>query len=67
MLFGVEFLVSYLSRFMTLYPGEIVSTGTPSGVGMGQRHPVYLLEGNTIRLGIEGMGGQIHMHLMEIG
>ena len=49
-------LVSYLSRFMSLQRGDIISTGTPPGVGMGQRPPVYLRAGNRIRLGIKGLG-----------
>src|SRR6202789_4318862 len=53
MIFGVNFLVSYVSRFMTLLPGDIISTGTPAGVGLGQKPPVYLREGNRIRLGID--------------
>lgn len=58
MIFGVPQLVSYLSRFMSLQPGDIISTGTPPGVGMGQRPPVYLRAGNRMRLGIEGLGEQ---------
>jgi 2-keto-4-pentenoate hydratase/2-oxohepta-3-ene-1,7-dioic acid hydratase in catechol pathway len=58
MVFGVAHLVSYLSRFMTLHPGDIISTGTPSGVGLGQKPPVYLRAGNVIRLGIDGLGEQ---------
>ena len=58
MVFGVAFLVSYLSRFMSLHPGDIISTGTPPGVGLGQKPPVYLREGNVIRLGIDGLGEQ---------
>ena len=58
MIFGVRQLVSYLSRFMSLQPGDIISTGTPPGVGMGQRPPVYLRAGNRMRLGIEGLGEQ---------
>jgi 2,4-diketo-3-deoxy-L-fuconate hydrolase len=58
MIFGVRQLVSYLSRFMSLQPGDIISTGTPPGVGMGQRPPVYLRAGNRIRLGIVGLGEQ---------
>ena len=58
MIFGVRHLVSYLSRFMSLQPGDIISTGTPPGVGMGQRPPVYLRAGNRMRLGIEGLGEQ---------
>ncbi|MBZ5612869.1 MAG: fumarylacetoacetate hydrolase family protein [Acidobacteriia bacterium] len=58
MIFGVRQLVSYLSRFMSLQPGDIISTGTPPGVGMGQRPPMYLRAGNRMRLGIEGLGEQ---------
>ncbi len=58
MIFGVRELVSYLSRFMSLQPGDIISTGTPPGVGMGQRPPVYLRVGNRMRLGIESLGEQ---------
>ena len=58
MVYGVRYLVAYISQFMTLYPGDIISTGTPPGVGMGQTPPVYLRPGQTIRLGIEGLGEQ---------
>jgi 2-keto-4-pentenoate hydratase/2-oxohepta-3-ene-1,7-dioic acid hydratase in catechol pathway len=58
MVFGVANLVSYLSRFMSLQPGDIISTGTPPGVGFGQKPPVYLQAGNKITLGIEGLGEQ---------
>jgi ureidoglycolate lyase len=58
MVYGVAFLVSYLSRFMSLQPGDIISTGTPPGVGMGQKPPVFLRPGQTIRLGVEGLGEQ---------
>ena len=59
MVFGVANLVSYISRFMTLYPGDIISTGTPPGVGMGQKpSAVYLKPGDTMRLGISGLGEQ---------
>jgi 2-keto-4-pentenoate hydratase/2-oxohepta-3-ene-1,7-dioic acid hydratase in catechol pathway len=58
MVFGVAHLVSYLSRFMSLQPGDIISTGTPPGVGLGLKPPRYLEAGNTIRLGIEGLGTQ---------
>lgn len=59
MVFGVASLVSYISRFMTLYPGDIISTGTPPGVGMGQKPAaVYLKPGDTMRLGITGLGEQ---------
>ncbi len=58
MVYGVAFLVSYLSRFMSLQPGDVISTGTPPGVGMGQKPPVYLRPGQTVRLGIAGLGEQ---------
>ncbi|MEN1678120.1 MAG: fumarylacetoacetate hydrolase family protein [Planctomycetota bacterium] len=58
MVFGVAHLVSYLSRFMSLHPGDIISTGTPPGVGLGQDPPTYLKPGQTMRLGIEGLGEQ---------
>ncbi len=58
MVFGVAHLVSYLSRFMSLQPGDIVSTGTPPGVGLGQKPPIYLRPGNIMTLGIDGLGQQ---------
>ncbi|MGA3897253.1 fumarylacetoacetate hydrolase family protein [Klebsiella aerogenes] len=59
MIFKVPYIISYLSRFMSLQPGDVISTGTPPGVGMGQKpQPVYLRAGQTIRLGIEGVGEQ---------
>ncbi len=58
MIFNVPQIVSYLSRFMSLQSGDIISTGTPAGVGLGQNPPVYLKPGNVIRLGIEGLGEQ---------
>lgn len=58
MVFGVAELVSYLSRFMTLLPGDVITTGTPPGVGMGLKPPQFLREGQVIRLGIEGLGSQ---------
>jgi 2,4-diketo-3-deoxy-L-fuconate hydrolase len=59
MVFGVAHLVSYISRFMTLYPGDLISTGTPPGVGMGQKpNSIFLKPGDKIRLGIEGLGEQ---------
>ena len=58
MVFGVAHLVSYLSKFMSLQPGDIISTGTPPGVGLGQKPPVYLKPGNVITLGINGLGNQ---------
>ena len=58
MVFGVARLVSYLSQFMSLQPGDIISTGTPPGVGMGQKPPRYLVPGQVMRLGIQGLGEQ---------
>lgn len=58
MVYGVRFLVSYLSRFMSLRPGDIISTGTPPGVGLGQKPQVYLKEGDVMELCIEGLGTQ---------
>jgi len=58
MVYDVPFLIAYLSRFMSLQPGDVISTGTPPGVGMGQKPPVYLRAGQVIRLGIEGLGEQ---------
>lgn len=58
MIFKVPFLISYISQFMTLMPGDIIATGTPAGVGMGLTPPVYLRAGNRMRLGIEGLGEQ---------
>ncbi len=58
MVYGVACLVSYLSQFMTLQPGDVISTGTPPGVGMGQTPPQYLKEGDIVELGIEGLGVQ---------
>jgi len=58
MVYGVEHLVSYISRFMTLEPGDIISTGTPPGVGLGMDPPTYLHAGQEMRLGIDGLGEQ---------
>ncbi|QPB19636.1 fumarylacetoacetate hydrolase family protein [Rhizobium sp. 007] len=58
MVFGVAYLVSYLSQFMSLQPGDVISTGTPPGVGMGLKPPRYLKAGDVVELGIEGLGTQ---------
>ncbi|MGO6680467.1 fumarylacetoacetate hydrolase family protein [Rhizobium leguminosarum] len=58
MVYGVAFLVSYLSQFMSLHPGDVISTGTPPGVGMGLKPPRYLNAGDVVELGIEGLGTQ---------
>ncbi|ASY56054.1 ureidoglycolate lyase [Sinorhizobium sp. CCBAU 05631] len=58
MIFGVAHIISYLTRFLSLQPGDVISSGTPPGVGLGQIPPVFLKGGETIRLGIEGLGEQ---------
>ncbi|MBZ9868548.1 fumarylacetoacetate hydrolase family protein [Mesorhizobium sp. CA15] len=58
MVFGVKYLVAYLSQFMSLHPGDIISTGTPPGVGLGMKPQVFLKPGDVVELGIEGLGQQ---------
>jgi 2,4-diketo-3-deoxy-L-fuconate hydrolase len=58
MVFGVAKLISHLSQFMSLQPGDVISTGTPPGVGLGQKPPIYLKAGQVMRLGIQGLGEQ---------
>lgn len=58
MVYKVPFLISYLSQFFTLHPGDVISTGTPPGVGMGLKPPRYLKPGDVVELGIEGLGSQ---------
>ncbi|PZO75126.1 MAG: 2-hydroxyhepta-2,4-diene-1,7-dioate isomerase [Mesorhizobium amorphae] len=58
MVYGVKYLVSYLSQFMTLHPGDVISTGTPPGVGMGMKPPRYIKAGDVVELAIEGLGQQ---------
>jgi 2,4-didehydro-3-deoxy-L-rhamnonate hydrolase len=58
LIFRIPFLVSYVTRFMTLLPGDIISTGTPAGVGLGFTPPVYLKDGDIVELGIDGLGTQ---------
>lgn len=58
MVFSVAQIISFLSRFMTLLPGDVIATGTPPGVGMGFKPPVYLKPGDRVELGIEGLGNQ---------
>ena len=60
MIFKIPFLISYLSRFMSLQPGDVIATGTPPGVGMGMAPPVFLRAGNKVTLGIQGLGEQTH-------
>ena len=57
-IFNVPFVVSYISQFMTLLPGDLISTGTPQGVGLGQKPPRFIVPGDRMRLGIEGLGEQ---------
>jgi 2,4-diketo-3-deoxy-L-fuconate hydrolase len=56
MIFRIPVLASYLSQFMTLLPGDVISTGTPSGVGLGLDPPRYLRPGDVVELGIDGLG-----------
>lgn len=65
MIFKPDFIVSYLSKFMTLKPGDVISTGTPPGVGLGQTPPVYLNVGDQIKLSIEGLGHQTQTVIAE--
>mgnify|MGYP003394413329 FL=1 len=58
MIFGVAHIVSYISEFMTLYPGDLITTGTPPGVGMGMKPPTYLKAGDTMKVTIQGLGEQ---------
>ena len=58
MIFGIAHIISYLSRFLSLQPGDVISTGTPPGVGLGQKPPVFLKGGEVMRLGIDGLGEQ---------
>ncbi|MFY9287828.1 MAG: fumarylacetoacetate hydrolase family protein, partial [Alphaproteobacteria bacterium] len=60
MLFSVDQLVSYISEFMTLQPGDVIATGTPDGVGRGRNPPLYLKKGDVIELGVDGLGAQKH-------
>jgi 2,4-didehydro-3-deoxy-L-rhamnonate hydrolase len=61
LIFSVPFLVSYISQFMTLLPGDVISTGTPAGVGLGFKPPIYLKAGDVVDLGIDGLGEQRQM------
>ena len=58
MIFGVAEIVSYMSRFMRLVPGDLIATGTPEGVALGMKPPVWLKPGDEVRLGIDGLGEQ---------
>jgi 2-keto-4-pentenoate hydratase/2-oxohepta-3-ene-1,7-dioic acid hydratase in catechol pathway len=65
MVYGVKYLVSYLSQFMSLHPGDVISTGTPPGVGMGLKPPRYLKDGDVVELGIEGLGTQRQVFVQD--
>jgi len=58
MIFSANYIVHYLSQFMSLNPGDVIATGTPPGVGLGMNPPVFLKAGDTMKLGIEGLGEQ---------
>jgi len=58
MIFSIAKIVSYLSQFMTLLPGDVITTGTPPGVGLGMKPPLYLKKGDVMTLAIEGLGEQ---------
>jgi len=66
MVYGVAHVVSYLSQFMALHPGDVISTGTPPGVGMGLKPPRYLKAGDVVELGIEGLGSQKQTFVADI-
>ena len=66
MVYGVAHVVSYLSQFMSLHPGDVISTGTPPGVGMGQKPPRYLKAGDVVELGIEALGSQKQTFVADI-
>ncbi|WFN86016.1 fumarylacetoacetate hydrolase family protein [Agrobacterium pusense] len=66
MVYGVAHVVSYLSQFMSLHPGDVISTGTPPGVGMGLKPPRYLKAGDVVELGIEGLGSQQQTFVADI-
>lgn len=67
MVYQVPFLVSYLSQFFTLHPGDVISTGTPPGVGLGMKPPRYLKAGDVVELGIEGLGVGARQLLDRVG
>ncbi|MCM2450136.1 fumarylacetoacetate hydrolase family protein [Agrobacterium vitis] len=66
LVYGVAFLVSYLSQFMSLHPGDVISTGTPPGVGLGMKPPRFLNVGDVVELGIEGLGTQKQAFIADI-
>jgi len=66
MVYGVRYLVSYLSQFMSLHPGDVISTGTPPGVGLGMKPPRFLKAGEVVELGIEGLGTQRQTFVADV-
>ena len=66
LIFKIPAIISYISQFMTLLPGDIISTGTPSGVGLGMKPPQYLKPGDVVELGIEGLGSSKQNVVAEI-
>jgi 2-keto-4-pentenoate hydratase/2-oxohepta-3-ene-1,7-dioic acid hydratase in catechol pathway len=66
MVYGVAFLVSYLSQFMSLHPGDVISTGTPPGVGLGMKPQRFLKAGDVVELGIEGLGSQTQTFVADV-
>ncbi len=66
MVYGVRFLIAYLSQFFTLHPGDVISTGTPPGVGLGQKPPLFLKPGQTMKLGIQGLGVQTQRTIADV-
>ena len=63
MIFNIDYIIWYLSQFMVLEPGDVISTGTPPGVGMGKNPPLYLSPGDVVELRIEGLGFQKQMFI----
>ena len=66
MIFNINYALSYISNFMSLEPGDIVTTGTPFGVGMGMKPPTYLKPGDKIKLSIDNLGEQFHEVTQEV-
>ena len=66
MIFNINYLLSYLTNFMSLQPGDIITTGTPFGVGMGMKPPTYLKHGDEVKLSIDNLGEQFHKVKKEI-
>jgi 2-keto-4-pentenoate hydratase/2-oxohepta-3-ene-1,7-dioic acid hydratase in catechol pathway len=64
-IFNIQHVISYLSEFMTLLPGDVISTGTPAGVGLGFDPPIYLKAGDVVELGIDGLGSQKQVAVKE--